>query len=337
MPVCTLGSRAGLDTSTPGLPRSPRDPPARGYRPCVSSPDARDDGQALAEAVEESVEKAAGVAHDVAAKAAETAGAFAEVTTHAAETAETHAVVSTGARVGFFLDGVLHVAMGWAGLRIAWGARSSTADESGALTSISSSFGGRVSLWVGVVGFSVVALWNISRAITGRHCHNGFKRLEHAADGIAYVTVAWSAAAFAVGSGQSSRQSTVSITSTLLGMPGGRALVAVAGLAVAGVGVFSIWSGWTRDFLVDLERHPGRLVEVMGVIGFIARGVAFALVGFLFLGAAWTRHSERSTGLDGALRVLQDVPLGRYELVVISVGLMFFGGYLMTRARHLRQ
>ena len=36
--------------------------------------------------------------------------------------------------------------------------------------------------------------------------------------------------------------------------------------------------------LVDLERHPGRLVEVMGVIGFIARGIAFALVGFHCLG-----------------------------------------------------
>ncbi|HEU5241771.1 MAG TPA: DUF1206 domain-containing protein, partial [Ornithinibacter sp.] len=102
-------------------------------------------------------------------------------------------------------------------------------------------------------------------------------------------------------------------------------------------GVFSIWSGWTRDFLLDLDRHPGRLVEVVGRIGFVARGIAFALVGFLFLGAAWTRRSEGSTGLDGALRVLQDVPLGRYELSVIAVGLMFFGVYLVTRARLLRR
>ena len=299
--------------------------------------DVDDEGRPVVEVVREVVEVTTDAAETVAEVAADAAGTVAEVTTHAAETAETHTVVSLGARIGFALDGVLHIAMGWAGLRIAWGAYGSTADESGALTSISRTLGGRASLWVGVVGFSVVALWNIARAITGRHCHNGFKRLEHAADGVAYVTVAWSAAAFAIGSGQTSRQSTVSITATLLGMPGGRVLVVVAGLAVAGVGVFSIWSGWTRDFLVDLERHPGRLVEVMGTIGFIARGIAFALVGFLFLGAAWTRDSEGSTGLDGALRVLQDVPLGRYELVVISVGLMFFGIYLMTRARHLRQ
>jgi hypothetical protein len=295
------------------------------------------EGSPVVEVVREVAEATADAAGTLAEVAADAAGTVAEVTTHAAETAETQAAVSLGARIGFALDGVLHLAMGWAGLRIAWGAYGSTADESGALTSISDTVGGRASLWVGVVGFSVVALWNLARAISGRHCHNGFKRLEHAADGIAYVTVAWSAAAFAVGSGQTSRQSTVSITATLLGMPGGRVLVVVAGLAVAGVGVFSIWSGWTRDFLVDLERHPGRLVEVMGMIGFIARGIAFALVGFLFLGAARTRHSDESTGLDGALRVLQDVPLGRYELVVISVGLMFFGVYLMTRARHLRR
>jgi hypothetical protein len=290
---------------------------------------APEDGTPVVEAVVEAV-------HDAGEVVADAAGTVAEVTAHAAETAETHAAVSTGARIGFALDGIVHVAMGWAGLRIAWGAGTSTADESGALTSISSTFGGRVSLWVGFVGFAVVAVWNVSRAITGRHCHNGFKRLEHAADGVAYLTVAWSAAAFAVGSGQSSRQSTVSITQTLLGMPGGRLLVVATGLAVAGVGAFSIWSGWTKDFLVDLERHPGRLVEVMGVIGFIARGVAFGLVGVLFIGAGWTRHPEESTGMDGALRFLQDVPLGRYLLAVISVGLVFFGVYLLTRARHLR-
>ncbi|HEX6918469.1 MAG TPA: DUF1206 domain-containing protein [Phycicoccus sp.] len=291
----------------------------------------------VVEAVEDVGEKVVEVAHDAGEKAVETAGAFAEVTAHAAETAETNPAVSAGARLGFLLDGVLHLAMGWAGLRIAWGAGSASADESGALTSISSGLGGRPVLWVGVVGFGVVALWNLARAVTGRHCHTRFKRLEHGADGIAYVTVAWSAAAFAVGAGVTSRQSSVGITQTLLGMPGGRLLVVLTGLAVAGVGVFSIWSGWTRDFLVDLDRHPGRLVEVMGRIGFIARGVAFALVGFLFLSAAWTRHSAESTGLDGALRVLQEVPLGRYELAVISVGLMFFGVYLVTRARHLRR
>lgn len=325
----------------------------RRYRPMVSGaqrPGDADDGSVVGsvverveEAVEDAGEAVAERLEDVRAKAGEVvegageaAQAFAQVTTHAAEVAETHPTVSTGARVGFLLDGVLHVAMGWAGLGIAWG-WGGTADESGALTTLADTVGGRWALWVGFVGFTVVALWNLARAITGRHCRNGFKRLEHGADGLAYVTVAWSAAAFAVGAGTTSRDSSVGITRTLLALPGGTWLVVACGLAVGGVGLFSIWSGWSGDFLVDLERHPGRLAEVAGRIGFVMRGIAFGLVGYLFIAAAWTRRAEGSTGIDGALRFLQDVPLGRYELSVISVGLMLFGVYLVTRARHLRR
>ena len=284
-------------------------------------------------------------AHDLVDAAAERAHAVSEAaapvieaTTHAAEIAETNVAVSAGARVGFVLDGLLHAAMGWAGLQIVRDGRSaSTADESGALTGIAATLGGRAVLWVGVVGFTVVTVWNLARALTGRHCENGRKRLEHAADGVAYATVAWSAAAFAVGAGTTSRESTTSITSTLLALPAGPLLVVLTGLAVAGVGAFSIWSGLSQDFLLDLARRPGRSLIWIGVVGFVARGVAFALVGLLFVVAAWTHRSQESTGIDGALHWLQHQPAGQYALAVISLGLVFFGVYLMLRARHLRR
>lgn len=294
---------------------------------------ARDAVEAVAERVHEGVDEAREALEGVTESAAEAARTAAAV----AEVAETHVAVSTGARLGFLLDGLLHAAMGWAGLQIVWlGRSSSTADESGALTAIATTLGGRITLWVGFVGFAVVAVWNLARAVTGRHCATRTKRLEHAADGIAYVTVAWSAVAFAIGTGQSSRSSTVGITRTLLGMPGGEALVVLTGLAVGAVGAFSIWSGVSRDFLVDLARRPGRTLVVVGVVGFVMRGIAFGLVGLLFVIAARTHRSEESTGIDGALHYLQRVPLGQYALAVISVGLICFGVYLVLRARHLR-
>jgi ElaB/YqjD/DUF883 family membrane-anchored ribosome-binding protein len=269
--------------------------------------------------------------------ASDAAAPVIEATTHAAEIAETHVAVSAGARFGFFLDGLLHVAMGWAGLQIVWlGRSSSTADESGALTGISSTLGGRSVLWVCFVGFTVVTVWNLARALTGRHCETRLKRLEHLADGVAYATVAWSAVAFAVGTGQSSRQSTIQLTSTLLALPGGPVLVVLAGVAVAAVGAFSIWSGLSQDFLVDLARRPGRTLTSLGVFGFVMRGIAFGLVGVLFFIAAWRHRSAESTGIDGAMHWLQEQPAGQYALAVISLGLVFFGVYLMLRARHLR-
>jgi hypothetical protein len=295
-----------------------------------SLPDALHD---LTEAAGQAVE----AARETAAPVLEAVAPVVEATAQAAEVAETHLAVSAGARFGFFLDGLLHVAIGWAGLQLVWLGRStSTADESGALTGIASTLGGRVTLWVGFVGFAVVAVWNLARAVTGRHCPTRFKRLEHAADGIAYVTVAWSAVAFAIGTGQSSRASTIGITRTLLALPAGEVLVVLTGVAVGAVGAFSIWSGLSRDFLVDLARRPGRTLVVVGVIGFVARGVAFGLVGLLFVIAAATHRTAESSGIDGALHWVQHRPAGQYALAVISLGLVFFGVYLMLRARHLR-
>lgn len=282
-------------------------------------------GRDAVDKVKDGTEAVAEVAHQVA-----------ETTAHAAEVTEQHAAVSMGARVGFFLDGLLHAAMGWAGLQIAWAGRStSTADESGALLGIAGSLGGRTVLWVGFVGFVVVTVWNLARGITGRHCRTRLKRLEHLADGIAYATVAWSAAAFAVGAGQTSRQSTVTITGSLMALPAGALLVVGTGIAVLGVGAFSVWSGVSRDFLVDLATRPGRFVVAAGLFGFVARGLVYALVGVLFFVAAWTHDVNRSTGIDGALHVLQGWPGGAVLLGVLSAGLVAFGVYLMTRARHL--
>lgn len=288
------------------------------------------------------VAEAAREAVDTVREAAETVGEVthqaAEATARAAEAAETHAAVSAGARLGFLLDGLLHVAMGWAGLQVVWLGRSSTtADESGALTAISTTLGGRAVLWVGFVGFTVVTVWNLARAVTGRHCPTRLKRLEHGADGVAYATVAWAAAAFAIGAGRTSRDSTVGITRSLLELPAGVALVVGAGVAVAGVGAFSIWSGLSRDFLLDLARPPGRVLVTVGVVGFVTRGIAFAIVGLLFVIAARTHDVTASTGIDGALHFLQRAPAGRWALAVVSAGLVAFGVYLMTRARHLRR
>lgn len=312
-----------------------------------ASTDRSDEGPlaAVVHEVEEAaapVVEAAREAADTVRDAAETVGEVthqaAEATARAAEVAERHAAVSAGARLGFLLDGLLHVAMGWAGLQVVWLGRSSTtADESGALTAISTTLGGRTVLWVGFLGFTVVTVWNLARAVTGRHCHTRLKRLEHAADGIAYATVAWAAAAFAIGAGKASRDSTVGITRSLLELPGGVALVIGAGLAVAGVGAFSIWSGLSRDFLLDLARPPGRVLVLVGVVGFVTRGIAFAIVGLLFVIAARTHDVTASTGIDGALHFLQRAPAGRWALAVVSLGLVAFGVYLMTRARHLRR
>ena len=87
-------------------------------------------------------------------------------------------------------------------------------------------------------------------------------------------------------SSSSSSQQSVDFTASLMDKPFGRILVGAVGVAVLGVGIYHIFKGARKKFLQDLREHPGRWVVRAGQFGYIARGVAFGLVGVLFILAA---------------------------------------------------
>ncbi len=118
--------------------------------------------------------------------------------------------------------------------------------------------------------------------------------------------------------------------------PGGRLAVGAVGLAVLGVGGYHVVKGWPRRFLRDLSEHPGTWAVWSGRLGYLAKGVSLAIVGALFLVAAWTASSSTASGLDGALRTLRDEPLGQWLLTVVALGIGAYGLYSFARARYAR-
>ena len=117
---------------------------------------------------------------------------------------------------------------------------------------------------------------------------------------------------------------------------GGRILVAVVGLAVVGVAAYHVYKGWTRKFLGDLREHPGRFVVAAGRFGYIAKGVALAVVGVLFVAAAVKARPDEAGGLDAAFRTLADQPFGTALLTVVGAGFVAYGVYSFGRARYAR-
>lgn len=247
-----------------------------------------------------------------------------------------HVVVTTGARFGFALDGILHLLIGAVALRLAWGVRGGTVDESGALGLFADSPAGVAVLVVAAVGFGLVALWEVIRGLTGKHCADGFTRVGVGGEGLAYGGLAWSAAGFAIGAGRNDTDSYRSLTATLLSMPAGRWLVALLGAAVIGVGVFLGWMGVASRFTDELVRPPGSLEQWVGRVGYVAKGAGFVVMGGLFVAAAWHARSSEATGLDGAARTLLEQPFGPVLLTVFATGFLCFGLTLLVQARHQR-
>ena len=76
-----------------------------------------------------------------------------------------------------------------------------------------------------------------------------------------------------------------------------------------------------------------RIVEVLGMIGTIARGLVFALAGALVIDAAVTHKASESGGIDKALLTLRNQPFGEFLVILAGLGLAVFGIYGLCEAR----
>ena len=256
--------------------------------------------------------------------------------TTAAREASNSRVVEWGARLGYVTVGLIHLLIAWIALKVAWGigGGSKKADTSGALQTLASTSTGVVALWICVVGFFLLAVWQLLEAAL--HHSEAGDRLKAAAKGVTYLFFAWSTFKVGQGASASAEKQTEDFTASLMGSPGGRLLVAVVGLVVLGIAGYHVYKGWTKKFLEDLREHPGQWAVTAGRIGYIAKGVALVVVGFFFLVAAWQADPDKAQGLDGALKTVKDQPFGPFLLTLVAAGIAAYGVYSFARSRYAR-
>lgn len=250
------------------------------------------------------------------------------------------------ARGGLIAYGVVHLLVGWLALQIAWGTSGGTsADTSGALSTLAQQPFGKILLWVVAIGVVALALWQLSEAIWGYRNQDGAKRVRKqvtsGAKAAVYAALAVSAALVALGSGSSSSQSQEQATTGVLAWPGGRVIVVAVGLAVIGVGVASIIKGVKQSFAEEINTSsmsPTARTGVLriGQVGYIAKGVAFAVVGGLLTYATITFDRQQAQGLDGALQTILAQPFGSFLLTAVALGFAAFGLFAILQSRYRR-
>lgn len=251
--------------------------------------------------------------------------------------ANEHPAVKMMARGGFIVMGVLHILIGWIAFRIATGSGGEEASNSGALGTIADAPGGQILLWVAVAALAALTLWRLTQLFVGEELKDKAK------GGVLFVvfsSLAFTTATFARGGSTSDGDTATDVTATVLEQPWGAALVIIAGLVVLGVGLYSIYNGTTKGFKEDLEAgtgsgNVGTAIVGAGMAGYIARGIAFAILGILIVVAGWKSDPEQAAGLDAALRALGEQPFGSVLLIIIGIGLALYGLYSIARARYI--
>jgi hypothetical protein len=203
---------------------------------------------------------------------------------------------------------------------------------------------GRVLLAIVALGLAGYTLLRLTQAFVGRTAEAGrystFDRVSAFASGCAYGVFLAIAIAILVGSaGGGGAQEPRAATADVLGWPGGRVIVAAAGIAFIGVAAYQAYLGLSRKFLsytkTEYMSPPTlRRFTALGVAGHLARAVTFCLVGIFITKAAVEYDPTEAVGIDGALQRLTTHSYGTVALVVVAVGLIAFGVYSVVDARH---
>jgi len=123
--------------------------------------------------------------------------------------------------------------------------------------------------------------------------------------------------------------------------PAGQFLVAVAGAALILAGLVLVWRAAKRRFMEDLRTEEmtndvRRVVEWLGLIGSVARGLVVALVGIFLLVSGATHRPGQAKGLDASLVTLANQPYGVFALIAVAAGLGIFGVFSALEGRYLR-
>jgi Domain of Unknown Function (DUF1206) len=249
------------------------------------------------------------------------------------------------ARAGFAASGVLHLLLGYIIGQLAFTGGGGNADQSGALATLGSQTGGAILLWIAAVGLVALGLWRVAEAVVGskpgersgsKDDNPAWKRAKSLGLAIVNFAIAFSAARFAMGSGQSSSQQNSGMSAQLMQSGWGKFLLIAVGLGVMAVGGYHIYKGATQKFLDELRVSGGRGITAVGVVGYVAKGLVLAGAGLLVILATLQADPAKASGLDAAVKTLGQAPFGKFLLIAAALGIAAFGLYSFVRSRYNR-
>jgi Domain of Unknown Function (DUF1206) len=251
-------------------------------------------------------------------------------------------------RVGLVAKGVSYALVGYLALRLALGTGGGATSRQGALATIATHGWGQTLLILLALGFAAYALWRFAETIWPEGDDDGlWKRTGERAGtfgrGLIYAGLTYSALkiAFGSGAGESQNAKAHRATAEALSWDYGTWIVGIAGACVLGAGIYNAYRGATKRFTKRWNvRAIGQTArqwgERAGVVGLLARGVVFGLIGVFVIKAAVDYDPKDAIGLDGALQKLANQTYGEWLLGLTAAGLVAYAVFCFAESRYRR-
>ncbi|MFE5410051.1 DUF1206 domain-containing protein [Microbacterium sp. NPDC056569] len=272
-----------------------------------------------------------------------------ELKAHAKELAreaESNSVFEALARAGYAANGVIHALIGIIVIVIASGG-DGEGDQAGAMKAVAGAPVGFVVLWLIAIGLWALALWHLSEGILAHDLSGDVegaarkwgRRVAEFGQAAVFAALGAISAAVAMGARPDGEEAAEGASRSLLQIPGGPILLGLLGIAIGIGGIAFVVMGVLRSFRKRMRLPDGGLgrgLATLGIVGFVAKGVALLIVGVLLVIAAVRADAKTAGGLDGAVDALLDLPLGPALAWVVGLGFLAYAAFTIARARFAR-
>jgi hypothetical protein len=204
---------------------------------------------------------------------------------------------------------------------------------------------GQILLGLTTLGLLCYTVWRLIQAIKdtenkGDDAKGLGKRVAYFSSGLVYGALTFYAAKmlFGNGGGSGGGDSRQTLAQKLLEQPFGQWLVGIVAVATAAIGVYQIYYSLSDKYRKKIQESKldNRVKETLirtGKMGYIARGIVWLIIGYLFLQAAIQSDSSEAGGSESAFSFLEK-EYGSWILGVVALGLLCYGIYMFVRARY---
>ncbi|WP_439883047.1 DUF1206 domain-containing protein [Pontibacter sp. MBLB2868] len=257
--------------------------------------------------------------------------------------------VENFARFGLTAKGVVYCLVGILAFMAAFelgGSSEQGSDKKGVFQFIENQPFGKWLLGLVALGLACYAIWRFIQGFmdtedNGTDAKGIGKRIRYIFSGIVYGGLAYLAAKMVFGTSSSggSGGSRETLASELLKQPFGQWLAGIVAIGIIATGIYQIYYGLSDKYKKKV-RHAGLKHDIeekmiqMGKIGYVARGVVWIVIGYLFLKAAMQSNPEKAGGSGSAFQFLESSSYGSYLLGAVAIGLVFYGIFMFMRAKY---
>ena len=250
------------------------------------------------------------------------------------------------ARVGLTAKGVVYVLLGVLAFMASFGINSKSSKDTtktGVFDFIYEQPAGTVSLWVVTAGLVCYVIWRFIQAFTdsenkGKDAKGFAVRARYLFSGLVYGSLAVESVRMLLFQKKDSGDNSQEMTQELLSKPMGQWLVGIVALLLLAVGLYQIWYGLSEKYRSHVNKSVSAKYKSVllssGKIGYVARGVVWLLLSYIFLQAALTANPSEAGDTSKAFSMLIHSNYGPYLLALIGIGLICYGIFNFIRARY---